>query len=230
MPSRATFLVSSKRSSLTASATAAAGFDWRMGRSNYSIRGEVRARHTFASCSSSDCRDFTDFIYTVGVSYRFGGSRSMPAPEADTDLDGVLDMWDECPNTPRGTEVSASGCPIMPREADSDGDRIPDSRDDCPNTPAGTAVNPQGCSLDSDMDGVLTGQDRCPGSRPGAQVDEFLEQHLVVDALVVAAPQQHWHRPGCAPSASWPPWPPPGRTASLHQQGRTVRFQLSGAL
>lgn len=155
------------------SATAGAGFEWRMGRSNYSIRGEVRARHAFDQCSSSECRDFTDFIYTVGVSYRFGGAPSIPTPEADTDLDGVLDMWDECPDTPRGTEVSASGCPIMPREADSDGDRIPDSQDDCPNTPPGAAVNPQGCPLDSDLDGVPTDRDRCPATRPNAKVDVY---------------------------------------------------------
>jgi OOP family OmpA-OmpF porin len=35
------------------------------------------------------------------------------------------------------------------------------------------AVNPAGCSLDSDMDGVPTDQDRCPSSRPGAEVDIY---------------------------------------------------------
>jgi OOP family OmpA-OmpF porin len=155
------------------SATAGAGFDWRMGRSNFSIRGEVRARFAFDSCSSPDCRDFTDYIASVGLQYRFGGEPDIPAPNADTDRDGVLDMWDECPDTPRGTDVSSSGCPLMDREGDADGDRIPDSKDQCPNTPVGAAVNPQGCSLDSDMDGVPTDRDRCPSTRPGAEVDIY---------------------------------------------------------
>jgi OOP family OmpA-OmpF porin len=154
------------------SATAGVGFDWRMGRSNFSIRGEVRARHAFDFCSA-DCQSRTDYIASVGLQYRFGGQPDLPAPNADSDLDGVLDTWDECPNTPRGTQVSASGCPLLEREGDADGDRIPDSQDQCPNTPAGAAVNPQGCSLDSDMDGVPTDRDRCPSSRPNAKVDVY---------------------------------------------------------
>ena len=154
------------------SATAGVGFDWRMGRSNFSIRGEVRSRYAFDLCSA-DCQSRTDYIASLGLQYRFGRKPDIPTPDTDTDLDGVLDMWDECPDTPRGTQVSSSGCPLLDREGDADGDRIPDSRDECPNTPTGMAVNPQGCSLDSDLDGVPTDRDRCPSSRPGVEVDVY---------------------------------------------------------
>lgn len=35
---------------------------------------------------------------------------------ADTDGDGVPDMYDKCPGTPAGTQVDGSGCPIGKRE------------------------------------------------------------------------------------------------------------------
>ena len=79
----------------------------------------------------------------------------------DADNDGVADPQDKCPNTPAGTRVDASGCPL-----DSDGDGVPDNQDRCPNTPSGVKVDASGCPLDSDGDGVPDFQDRCP-DRPG---------------------------------------------------------------
>ena len=58
----------------------------------------------------------------------------------DSDGDGVVDDTDKCPNTPRGVEVDAQGCPL-----DSDADRVPDYLDKCPNTPKGATVNEVGC-------------------------------------------------------------------------------------
>ena len=75
----------------------------------------------------------------------------------DTDGDGVADNDDKCPNTPAGTKVDASGCPL-----DADGDGVPDYLDKCPGTPAGTKVDANGCALDRDGDGVPDDQDRCP--------------------------------------------------------------------
>jgi len=75
----------------------------------------------------------------------------------DADGDGVADADDKCPNTPAGTRVDASGCPL-----DSDGDGVADNLDKCPNTPAGVKVDATGCPLDSDGDGVPDYQDKCP--------------------------------------------------------------------
>src|ERR1043165_3216679 len=63
---------------------------------------------------------------------------------ADTDKDGVGDGIDKCPNTPPGTQVEATGCPIA---KDTDGDGVPDPQDRCPNTPAGSRVDQFGCLL-----------------------------------------------------------------------------------
>jgi OOP family OmpA-OmpF porin len=115
---------------------------------------------------------------TVGVEYGFGrkaGRRAAPQDDQliDTDGDGVLDIWDDCPNTPPGVQVTSRGCELKNVDVDSDGDRVFDHRDDCPNTPPGVPVDPRGCPQDTDRDGVTTDKDRCPGSRPGAEVNEF---------------------------------------------------------
>ncbi len=84
----------------------------------------------------------------------------------DTDGDGVFDYLDKCPGTPQGVRVNAQGCPL-----DSDGDGVYDYQDKCPRTPRGAPVDRQGCPLDTDGDGVYDYQDKCPGTPKGAQVD-----------------------------------------------------------
>ncbi|GIR69382.1 MAG: hypothetical protein CM15mP74_06330 [Halieaceae bacterium] len=59
----------------------------------------------------------------------------------DDDGDGVQDDLDQCPATPQGAAVNATGC------SDADGDGVPDTEDCCPNVP-----NPD--QEDSDGDGV----------------------------------------------------------------------------
>ncbi|AMJ65115.1 OmpA family protein [Hymenobacter sp. PAMC 26628] len=75
----------------------------------------------------------------------------------DADGDGVADNDDKCPNTPAGTKVDASGCPL-----DTDGDGVADYLDKCPDTPAGVKVDATGCPVDTDGDGVPDYQDKCP--------------------------------------------------------------------
>ncbi len=120
--------------------------------------------------------------------------------DGDRDQDGVLDSADQCPATPVGDKVDATGC-SLPKDADGDGvtdnlDRCPatpagdrvdatgcslpkdadgdgvlDAADKCPNTPAGTAVDATGCPADSDGDGVLNATDKCPDTPAGTTVD-----------------------------------------------------------
>jgi OOP family OmpA-OmpF porin len=54
---------------------------------------------------------------------------------------------------------------------DTDGDGVVDSNDKCPGTAAGIAVDSKGCALDSDKDGVVDAKDQCPGTEAGAKVD-----------------------------------------------------------
>ncbi|MBF0622647.1 MAG: OmpA family protein [Magnetococcales bacterium] len=54
---------------------------------------------------------------------------------------------------------------------DSDGDGVLDPDDKCPGTPKGTPVGYDGCELDSDGDGVVDSLDKCPGTPAGATVN-----------------------------------------------------------
>lgn len=91
-----------------------------------------------------------------------------PAP-VDSDNDGVNDDDDQCANTPAGTEVDATGCPVVeeeeeeevetpvtPTPVDTDGDGIIDSLDRCPNTPTGAIVDSTGCPVESGGGGGTT--------------------------------------------------------------------------
>ncbi|MCX8056664.1 MAG: OmpA family protein [Ignavibacteria bacterium] len=97
---------------------------------------------------------------TLGLSYAF-------VSDVDSDGDGVIDKYDQCPNTPKGVKVDKFGCPI-----DSDGDGVPDYLDKCPNTPKGVKVDKDGCPVDSDGDGVPDYLDKCPNTPAGVQVDK----------------------------------------------------------
>src|SRR5712692_9332550 len=98
----------------------------------------------------------------VGLTWIVGGG----AP-ADSDGDGVLDINDRCPDTPKGALVDKhDGCPW-----DLDGDGVMEGLDLCPNTPRGWPVDEHGCPLDSDGDAVPDGADKCPDTPKGAIVD-----------------------------------------------------------
>lgn len=60
----------------------------------------------------------------------------------DSDQDGVIDAYDECPATPLAALVDEKGCPL-----DGDHDGVPDYRDDEPNTPEGNWVDEWGVTL-----------------------------------------------------------------------------------
>jgi len=97
--------------------------------------------------------EMADFIPSAGITYFFGPSKAeeptvvaalAPAvvEDKDSDGDGVLDKYDQCPNTPAGDKVDAKGC-SLPKDSDNDG--VVDAKDACPNTPAGAKVDARGC-------------------------------------------------------------------------------------
>ena len=99
-------------------------------------------------------------IFGAGLTYAIG------AQARDTDMDGVPDSKDQCPDTPHGAVVDASGCPH-----DADGDGVLDGLDRCPDTPKGATIDAQGCPHDQDGDGVFDGLDKCADTPKGATVD-----------------------------------------------------------
>jgi len=62
---------------------------------------------------------------------------------ADQDNDGIMDMVDQCLDTPAGVEVDTVGCPL-----DSDNDGVFDYLDKESSTPKGATVDNQGVQLD----------------------------------------------------------------------------------
>jgi len=84
---------------------------------------------------------------TLGIEYDFGKVK-------DSDMDGVSDKKDKCPNTPTGVAVDEKGCPI-----DTDGDGVADYIDDCPTVKGLTSL--KGCP-DTDKDGIADKDDACP--------------------------------------------------------------------
>ncbi|MEL0009575.1 MAG: T9SS type A sorting domain-containing protein, partial [Flammeovirgaceae bacterium] len=55
------------------------------------------------------------------------------------------DDVDNCPDTPEGTTVDASGC--ADSQKDTDGDGVNDDIDNCPDTPDGATVDTNGCEI-----------------------------------------------------------------------------------
>lgn len=124
---------------------------------------------------------------TVGLEFDFGKTK-------DSDMDGVSDNKDKCPDTPSGVAVDANGCPLdtdgdgvadyiddCPTVAgltslkgcpDADGDGVADKNDKCPDTPKGWKVDVNGCPLDQDKDGVADAIDKCPDTPAGVVVDK----------------------------------------------------------
>jgi OOP family OmpA-OmpF porin len=66
---------------------------------------------------------------------------------------------------------AAAPPPPPPPPPDSDGDGVIDSEDKCPDTPQGVKVDSSGCPLDSDGDGVPDYLDKCPDTPRGVKVD-----------------------------------------------------------
>ncbi|NPA60430.1 MAG: OmpA family protein [Epsilonproteobacteria bacterium] len=114
-----------------------------------------------------------EFIASVGVAMPFGDTAQPVVKReiVDSDGDGVMDRLDKCPNTPAGTRVDGSGCPL-PETApapvvevaapvsfdekecpikidlpDEDRDGVEDSVDQCPGTPCDFSVDSKGCPI-----------------------------------------------------------------------------------
>ncbi len=96
------------------------------------------------------------------------GTCDVPKPPEDTDKDGVFDPDDQCANTPAGTEVDATGCPVEDDEElliDTDGDGVVDDEDICADTPDGSDVDDTGCIIEGDDDTNPVGTPTQPSNR-----------------------------------------------------------------
>lgn len=173
---------------------AGAGFITRFTENGTGLRMGVRyrAEPTDYNDSTRGVQEFGDVEFHAGLYIPLGQRATVTPPLStglDSDLDGVPDDNDACPNSFPGAVVDARGC-----EIDSDGDGVVDSADRCPNTPRGMQVGPDGCTTDSDQDGVADAVDKCPNTPPGQTVDvdgcpvaEVVVVRFAVDSSVLTA-------------------------------------------
>lgn len=90
--------------------------------------------------------------YFIRGSVPAGTCEVKPEPK-DADKDGVVDEDDECADTPAGTEVDETGCPVeeVPVDEtllDTDNDGVVDATDECADTPEGIEVDETGCPVE----------------------------------------------------------------------------------
>ncbi len=83
----------------------------------------------------------------------------------DTDEDGVADIFDREPDTPKGNKVYGDGTSI-----DSDGDGVPDINDVEPFSAKNAKVDASGKEIDSDGDGIPDSEDMEPSTAKGSLV------------------------------------------------------------
>lgn len=118
------------------------------------LQAEVQYRldtDDYTGTSSS----YDDFLFVMGMNIALGASQEVveeeaelvePAPQLDSDKDGVSDANDDCPNTPMGARVDSRGCQIV-ADGDGDNDGVKDSMDACPNSKPGAVVDNRGCDV-----------------------------------------------------------------------------------
>ncbi len=106
-------------------------FPIELNRYDFAVRADARYRNGRRDPQLRDSdidfsipRRFEDVVLTVGLQLPLALKSVMPEPEPvavvepisqpDRDGDGVFDDADQCPGTPRGTEVDNVGCPLPP--------------------------------------------------------------------------------------------------------------------
>jgi OOP family OmpA-OmpF porin len=132
---------------------------------------------------------YNDYNVKLGVAYTFGGSPSSAGPK-DSDNDGVVDSRDQCPMTPAGTVVDATGCRLG---GDADNDGVPDDMDKCPDSKSNDKVDASGCVIFEEKEltvslNVLFANDSAVVDNPNdaqlAESAEFLKRFVNTSAVI----------------------------------------------
>jgi len=147
-----------------------------------------KQKYYSTSLNKTDCNatePYSDYIYITETRFFCWKASDVVGNTAtgtekiivnDSDIDGVPDQIDECPDTPAGESVDEKGCGSSQRFIDRDQDNVPDNIDNCLDTPIDEVelVDEFGCApsqRDADEDGVIDDEDKCPGTPFGETVD-----------------------------------------------------------
>jgi OOP family OmpA-OmpF porin len=101
---------------------------------HWSARAQIMYRMDKDSETLASHNSYDDWIYSIGLSFDFGGKAAAPAPAA----------------------AEAPPPPPPPPNPDLDGDGVPNERDKCPNTRPGAVVDLDGCEVEAviELEGV----------------------------------------------------------------------------
>lgn len=132
--------------------------------------GAATLVYRFGSMDEENTRNLSDSLSQAKIDSILAAraAREDSLKTHDSDKDGIVDMYDNCPNTKDSVLVDSTGCPL-----DGDQDGVPDGLDKCPTTPKGVTVDNTGCEPDFDKDGIVDANDMCPNTPAGVQVDQF---------------------------------------------------------
>lgn len=98
---------------------------------------------------------------------KYGGYTLTVNKLPDTDGDGLIDKYDQCPSVAGNPNAYPNpGCP------DADGDGYDDASDACPTVYGASFWDKYGCT-DSDDDGSSDEVDACPGEPGSSHIDVF---------------------------------------------------------
>jgi OOP family OmpA-OmpF porin len=151
------------------------GAGYRFRDNSFVLRFEARLLQILGGDTIQGKSEDNEVITTLSFAVPFGKIlNEKPAIDlVDSDGDGVMDRFDKCPNTPKGTRVDGSGCPLPEMKTeiiketitslsgeecpvkidgpDRDRDGVPDDVDQCPNTPCDFSVDDKGCPVKANL-------------------------------------------------------------------------------
>ena len=177
---------------------------WNIDVSNEGFRSSTPGRGSvhITSALGTGGRQFVSIYQDDGTLFFYGshalGTWEKTSDDADTDLDGVPNDTDNCPDVANSDQADADGdgigdacdnCPDVanPGQADADGDGLGDACDNCPNNANSGQEDTDGDSLgdacdncldaanpgqeDADGDGLGNTCDNCPNNANSSQED-----------------------------------------------------------
>ena len=155
-----------------------------------------------------------NLMVSAGLSFTFGRG------PGDTDRDGIADLDDHCPQTPRLAQVDSYGCA---RDADCDG--VYDGLDQCSDTPQGAIVSAEGCPIDTDGDGVFDGIDECTDTALGIPVTTSGCPMVLAAAPVEIAPAPPADTAPAVVATPEPTVPVPAPDTAHRAEAVVIRFK-----